>query len=110
VIHEAIRKAVYSYYKKTYPAWREGLTLGAAMFGGADEIDTILPRVTNGDELDSLITYDTIYVHPAKDGVSGIGVELLIPVDEENGLGLRMTGEKVVAIGTAHEAFPVPDR
>lgn len=109
-IHQAVRSAVYEHYEQTYPAWKEGLALGAAMFGGADEIDKILPKVTKGDELDSLITFTTIYVHPPRDGESCIGLDLHIPCDEENGLGLRIQGDEIIAIGTAHEAFPVPNR
>lgn len=109
-VHQALCDAIYDYYKRNYPAWKMGLSMGAAMFGGADEISEILPKVKNGSELDALITFGTIYVHPVKDGACCIGFDLLIPCDEEHGIGLRIQGDKVLAIGTAHEAFPVPDR
>jgi hypothetical protein len=109
-IHAAVRSAIYEYYKKSYPAYKEGLSLGAALYGGADEIDEILPEITSGQELDDLVQFGTIYVHPLQNGSAPIGMDLVVPWDEEHGMGLRLKDGKVEAVGLGHEAFPVPAR
>jgi hypothetical protein len=109
-IHTAIRTAVYENYTLSYPAYREGVSLGLAMFGGTDSVDDILPPVINGNELDELVEIQTIFVHSLYNGTVTIGVECLAPWDEEHGIGLQVCGEIVTRVGTAHEAYPVPRR
>lgn len=109
-IHSAIRHAIYEYYKESYSAYKEGVSLGAAMFGGADEIKDILPEISSGNELDDLVQFGTIYIHPPVSGSASIGIDFVVPWDEEHGIGLRLQEGQVEAIGTGHEAFPVPQR
>ena len=109
-LHAAVREAIYRYYKNSYSVYKEALSLGAAMFGGAEEIDQILPQITAGDELDDLVQIGGIYIHPAVGGSASIGMDFEVPWDEEHGIGLRLDEGKVAEIGMGHEAFPVPER
>ena len=109
-IHSSIRDAIYEYYKQSYSAYKEGLSLGAALYGEADEIKDILPEISSGAKLDDLVQFGTVYIHPSVDGSASIGIDFDVPWDEEHGIGLRLREGLVEAIGTAHEAFPVPQR
>lgn len=109
-IHAAVRSAIYESYKQSYPAYKEGMSLGAALYGGAEEIEELLPAITSGQELDDLAQFGTIYVHPPVDGTVQIGMDFIVPWDEEHGMGLRLKDGKVEAVGSGHEAFPVPSR
>ena len=80
------------------------------MFGGAEDINSILPQITTGDELDNLVQLGTIYIHPPISGMASIGIDFIVPWDEEHGIGLRLQDGKVETIGTGHEAFPAARR
>lgn len=108
-IYATVRAAIYDYYKQTYADYRSAWSMGAAMFDGGDFSD-ILPVVTKGNELDKLVKLSAIYIHPGANGVSQIGFDFTIPWDEENGLGVLLQGETVVATGNSYEAMPVYPR
>jgi hypothetical protein len=108
-VHAAVRAAVYGYYKQTYSDYKSAWSTGAAMFGGGDFSD-VLPVVTKGDELDNLVQLSSIYIHPGTNGVAPIGFDFAIPWDEENGLGVLLQGETVIATGNSYEAMPVPQQ
>lgn len=108
-IHASVRAAVYDYYLQTYADYKSAWSTGAAMFGGGDFSD-VLPVVTKGDELDKLVQLSAIYIHPVTNGVSPIGFDFTIPWDEENGLGVLLQGETVIATGNSYDAMPVPQQ
>jgi hypothetical protein len=109
-MHAAVREAIYDFYRQSYPAYKQGLALGGRLFGGSEKIADVLPEISTGRELDALVQFSTIYIHPPIQGSSAIGIDFIVPWDEEHGIGLRLIDGKVVAVGTGHEAFPAPQR
>lgn len=65
------REAIYRHYQESYAAYRQGMELGAAMYGGADEIDELIPKIINGNEIDRLVHLSEVYIHEPQDGLGG---------------------------------------
>ncbi len=107
-IHSRVRKAVYDYYQESYPAYKEGWTLGAIMFGGDGDYSDILPEIKTGNELDSLIWISSIHIHPSSGDSQAMGIVYEVPWDEEHGIGILLLKGQVAKIGIAHDAFPLP--
>ncbi|MGD9128766.1 MAG: hypothetical protein PVH19_15425 [Planctomycetia bacterium] len=106
-IHVAVRKALYEHYKETYPHYKKGLQAAIAMFGGSQEdAKAMLPEVLIGNELDHVVQFGNIYIHPVRNGKVAIGVDFIVPWDEDGAMGLLLIDGTVEQIGTAYEAFP----
>lgn len=101
VIHGRIRDAVYQYYQEVYPAIKESLSKG-----WGDDLDDILPKVVIGNELDGLVQFDTISVHPPVQGTATMGLGFVVPWDVEPtmAMGLRLRDGEVESIGAWYEA------
>jgi hypothetical protein len=50
--------------------------------GGQADVNAVLPKIVNGNELDGLVYFDRLYVLRPKDGVVRVGVVLHCPWDE----------------------------
>lgn len=107
-IHAAVRKAVYQYYKEAYPDFKKGAELGKALYGGTERIDDIIPPIKDGTELDSIVEFTQILIHPVIEGKAPIGIELFGSWDENYGIGIRLLNCEVTDIGNAYEALPAP--
>lgn len=109
-LHRVVRTAIYDDYKRSYPVYKEGWSIGSAIYGGGDFSD-VFPEIRAGNELDTLVQIFTIYIHPAsRDSSAAIGIECSVPWDEEHDVGLRLSDGEVLEIGTAHVAYPPPQR
>jgi hypothetical protein len=105
----AARAAIYEHYRKGYETYSSAWSLGASLFGGSPaEIETGVPKIVKGTELDGLASFQTIRIFRPKDGVSRVGITLGCPWDEENGVGLVIAGSKVERVGTALDAQADP--
>jgi hypothetical protein len=105
-LYTKARAAIYDEYRRSYSTLRQAWSMGARLFGGATEdVRKVLPEIVNGNELDGLISFKTIYVsHPVK-GLSRIGIVLACPWDEEHGMGLVIAGADVERVGDAGVAL-----
>jgi hypothetical protein len=96
------RAAIYAEYRRSYDTYKGAWSLGAAMFGGdGADVEAVLPKIVKGNELDGLVSFGTIYIFPAKDGVARLGIILGCPWDEEHGMGLVVANGEVVRVGDA---------
>ena len=102
-IYSSVRHAIYEYYKKSYPDYRRAQKLAGALFGGSAP----LPEIKSGDELDPLVSFDEIIVFPATTDTCSVGIVCNCQYDE-NGIGILVSRGKVLQIGNAYEAYPVP--
>ncbi|WP_299464988.1 hypothetical protein [uncultured Gimesia sp.] len=107
-IHAAVRKAVYQYYQEAYPAFKQGSELGKALYGGTEKIDDIIPPIKDGTELDSIVEFTQILIHPVIDGKAPIGIELFGNWDENYGIGIQLLNGEVTDISNAYGALPAP--
>ena len=99
-VYAKARAAIYAEYQKNYSTYKQAWSLGASMFGGeAPDIQTVLPKITKGDELDGIVSFAKVYVFRPKDGVVRIGVLLECPWDEENGMGVVIANGEVERVG-----------
>ena len=103
------REAIYRYYEESYPVYRKGMELGAAMYGGADEIDDILPKIVSGNEIDRLVDLSEVYIHVPHDGKASVGIHCEIEWDPENGMGVRIDADGNVTAGSVDLAFQQMD-
>ena len=101
-----VRNAIYQYYEEAYPDYKRGMDMGVKIWGGADQVKKMLPEIMEGDEIDGLVTIDTISIHPPIGDDVMIGIDFTVEWDEEHGMGLRMLDGEIEAIGTAHESYP----
>jgi hypothetical protein len=58
------------------------------------------PEIKTGHELDNLVVLLAIYVHCPVNGVSKIGILFQCECERDEGLGVRIAGSAVEAIGT----------
>ncbi len=101
-LYAKARAAIYAEYQKSYNTYKQAWSMGAALFGGDKaDIEKVLPQIVKGNELDGLISFQTIYLYRGKDGAARVGVVLGVPWDEENGMGVVMAGEEVERVGDA---------
>ncbi len=105
-LHELVRSAIYDYYRETYPIYRAAMG-GTGLFGGAGTLEYMLPEIKSGNELNEIVRFDNVYIHPVVDGSVAIGMDFVVPWDEEHGIGLQLVDGQVFTIGSAHEAFPI---
>jgi hypothetical protein len=90
---DALLPAVFSYYQSI-----------CAAPDGLDPED--LPTVGSAEDLQSLISVQSIYVHQvSKNGRPYVGFEFACPWDDEHGLGVLMHGTRAVDVGGADTAF-----
>ena len=65
----------------------------------------MLPQIVKGNELDGLVSFQTIHLFRGKDGVVRVGIVLDVPWDEENGMGVAIAGGEVEGVGDAGVAY-----
>jgi hypothetical protein len=100
------RAAIYAEYRKSYSTYKQAWSLGASLFGGdKTDIEKVLPQIVKGNELDGLISFQTIDLFRAKVGVDRIGIVLDVPWDEENGMGLVIANGQVEQVGDASVVY-----
>jgi hypothetical protein len=105
-LYAKARAAIYAEYRKSYNTYKQALSLGASMFGGDKaDIEKVLPQIVKGNELDGLVSFQTIYLVRARDGVDRIGIVLNVPWDEENGMGLVIANGQVEQVGDASVVY-----
>jgi hypothetical protein len=108
-IFRAVREAIYRQYREKYLPHREQmrsmLRQTASLNGyspermekmGMDEF----PEIKTGNELDHLVTLLSISVHRPVNGISKIGIFYQSHLEWDEGLGVRIAGTAVEAIGT----------
>jgi hypothetical protein len=107
-LYEKAREAIYDFYNKSYQDYKRGWDFGRKLFGSGDldDLDEVLPKIMVGNELDKLVRFGKIYVHPARQGNSRIGIECSCPWDEEHGLGVLILGDEVEEVGLAEVSYP----
>jgi hypothetical protein len=112
-IFRAVREAIYRNYRENYLPHRDQLRsmlTGTARINGLppESIESGmrgLPELKTGTELDDLVALIVIYVHRPVNGVSKIGIEFQCPWEPDEGLGVRIAGSAVEAIGTGNVAL-----
>jgi hypothetical protein len=112
-IFRAVREAIYRNYRENYLPHRDQLRsmlTGTARINGLppESIESGmrgLPELKTGNELDHLVALIAIYVHRPVKGVSKIGIQFQCPWEPDEGLGVRIAGSAVEAIGTADVAL-----
>jgi hypothetical protein len=101
-LYAKVRAAICDQYRKSYDTYKQAWSLGASLYGGgAADMEAVLPKLVKGNELDGLVSFETIYITRPKDGVSRIGIDLHCPWDEENGMGVVIANGKVERVGEA---------
>lgn len=107
-IHRKVREAIYNYYGQSYEVYNKAYKTAHMLYGGVD-YNEILPEIVRGDELDNLVEFQEMLVHPPKDGQSKIGIEFNCSWDEEHGLGVVVCDGEVEQTGMAEIAIlPYP--
>ena len=107
-LHRKVRDSIYNYYAQVYKDYRKAYKI-ASMLYGVHDLNEILPVIIKGDELDGLVEFQAMLVHPPKDGYSKIGIEFNCSWDEEHGLGIVICDSKVEQTGLAEVAIlPYP--
>jgi hypothetical protein len=113
-LFRSVRDAIYEYYRHKYLPYRgrmhEAATQTEAINGFPpgkmqEEMERVLPDIKRGDELDELVTPLEIYVHRPVNGVAKIGMTFQCGFDKDDGLGVRLSGSTVEAVGTSVEAM-----
>ncbi len=100
-----VRQAVYTYYRENYEGFRDEF---GGLFGASEaDLEAFSPRIRTGHELDGIVTFTSICVHPPRGGVCKIGIEIFTPWDEEHCVGLLVGGEEIVEVGSADTAMPI---
>ncbi|HEV8002570.1 MAG TPA: hypothetical protein VGP63_21975 [Planctomycetaceae bacterium] len=111
-IFRAVREAIYRHYRENYLPHRDKLRSAleeTAKINGIRpaEIERVMdgfPEIKTGHELDSLVALLAIYVHRPVNGVSKIGILFQCRWERDEGLGVRIAGSAVEAIGTGEVA------
>jgi hypothetical protein len=104
-LYAKARAAIYDQYRRSYSTYKQAWSMGAGLFGGATDLRKVLPEIANGNELDGLISFKTVYISRPEKGASRIGIVLDCPWDEENGMGLVIAGGDVERVGDAGVAL-----
>jgi hypothetical protein len=103
-VHGKVREAIYKYYNQSYQDYKKGFEIAQALYGIRD-YTALLPKVVRGDELDDIVEFQEMLVHPPKDGHSKIGIEFNCSWDEEHGLGVVVCDGEVEQAGMAEVAI-----
>jgi hypothetical protein len=112
-ILRAVREAIYRNYREKYLPHREELRAALTETARVNGIQSDLiemgmkgfPEIKTGNELDSLVALLAIRVHRPVNGVAKIGILFECPWERDEGLGVRVAGSTVEAIGTGEVAF-----
>jgi hypothetical protein len=105
-LYSKARAAIYREYQRSYDTYKQALLLGSALFGAEPaEASKLLPEIVKGNELDGLVSFQTLYISLPEDGVCRIGVTLDCPWDPEHGMGLLIAGGEVERVGDSATAF-----
>lgn len=95
-----IMKSIFDFYKKAYPAYKEGWKNGEKLTD--EEIEKNLPRPTTAEKLKTFITPSAIYIQSKNDCEEGsLIIEFNCPWDMENGLSVRIKNWQVTEVNTA---------
>ncbi len=95
-----IMKSIFVFYKKAYPAYKEGWETGEKL--SDEEIEKNLPKPTTAEKLKSFITPSAIYIQSKNDCAEGtLIIEFNCPWDMENGLSVRIKNWEVAEVNTA---------
>jgi hypothetical protein len=117
-VFQNVRAAIYEHYRTTFLPYREKLRKSmheTVTINGtsADQhkfmqelFERDFPEIKNGDELDGLVTLLATYVHRPVNGVAKIGLYFECSWDRDEGLGVRIAGTTVEAVGRGVEASP----
>lgn len=102
-IYALVRKSVYDYYEKCY-------AFGVGNFSTTTEqpdtpSGSAFPKISIGNELDTIAKFANIYVHPTINGETVIGVTLDAEWDKKHGVGVLLHETSVKSVGIAHEAY-----
>jgi hypothetical protein len=101
-LYAKARAAVYDEYRESYGTYKRAWSMGVALYGGSNtNMQSVLPEIVKGNELDGLISFSTIYVLSPKDGASRVGIVLNCPWDEEHGMGIVIANGEVEDVGDA---------
>jgi hypothetical protein len=111
-IFRAVREAIYRHYRENYLPHRDKLRRAleetAKINGirpeGIERVMDGFPEIKTGHELDSLVALIAISVHRPVNGVSKIGILFQCRWERDEGLGVRIAGSAVEAIGTGEVA------
>lgn len=106
-LYQKARQAVYRFYQNSYQDYKQGWSLGSRVFGVGD-ISEFLPQVVSGSELDELVQFEVIRIHPPRDGQSKIGIECSCSWDPEHGLGILIASDEIEQVGLAEVCYPIP--
>ena len=60
-----------------------------------------MPKIEKGNELDGPVSFDGIIVLQPEEGVSRIGVDLRCPWNEEDGMGIAISGDEIELVSVA---------
>lgn len=100
-IAETVRENIYNYYESVYIDYLEGATLFDAY---SPEIESWLPKIVKGAELDNKVRLDSITIYPLEK--NKITLRFWCSWDEEHGLGVLLEGGKVLKVGIEHDVTP----
>ncbi len=101
-LYAKARAAIYAEYRKSYNTYKQALSMGAMLYGGRNaDVEKMLPKIVKGNELDGLISFQTIDLYRGKDGAARVGIVLGVPWDEEHGMGVVMARGEVERVGDA---------
>jgi hypothetical protein len=107
-LYTEARAAIYRGYRKFSPDVRRAVVEYSESLGYAadtDDIESWLPRIRKGNELDGLVAFGRIYVGRPVKGVSRIGMDMTCSWDPEHGMGIVLAKGKVKRVGLAGVAF-----
>lgn len=98
-IHKRVRAAIYQEYQRMLPALQQGTALGQALYGdGGESVSDVVPVIKSGNEIDGVITLQSIHIHPPQAGTVSIGIVFSTPWTD-SGIGVRVQRGQVIAVG-----------
>ncbi len=90
-------EALFNHYLAIRPRYKRFL---------GQEMGKLMPKISHPNDFHTLIGLNIIHIHaPTQDNTPCIGFEFGCTWDSEHGLGIKMHGTQVVAIGAADSAF-----
>ncbi len=92
--------AVMKFYHETIlPLWKANDYFG---------VPELAPTVQNSDELEKLLSFPSLFLHPPRDGLSSLGLSFECSWDVEHGVGVLLREGKIIQVGLAEVAMHDP--
>lgn len=93
-------QAIFEYYHQTIlPLWKEN-----NYFGVPELASTLVPNINTLEEMETLLSYPILHLHPPREGVNCLGLSFECTWDVEHGVGVLLLGDKVEGAGPAEVA------